>query len=209
MTVFRSEDTPPAWCELRQFEIIPLARDEAVSRTPSARTERLIGTLGTVQLRRGRRSLLIKEGQFVDIDPADGEWTAEGHADAAQFVRLCGAWGEELAGCGIFRVRPGSGPERGDAVFYPKNTTIDRHYHDCDEYWIVLEGTGQVVVDDRHSRVAPGDCLAIGMGHPHDFPWVVDDVKAVFFETTLQGRKRTGHLWTRTHGPAQPVPERI
>ena len=73
----------------------------------------------------------------------------------------------------------------------------------------MLEGTGQVVVDDRHMPVRPGDCLCIGMGHPHDFPFVDEDVKAVFFETTLQGRKRTGHLWNHTHGEAQPRRERI
>ena len=36
----------------------------------------------------------------------------------------------------------------GDPVTYPKHTAIDRHYHDCDEYWIILEGAGEVVVDD-------------------------------------------------------------
>jgi mannose-6-phosphate isomerase-like protein (cupin superfamily) len=212
MTLFRSDARPPAWCELDGFEIITLARGQSVRRTPGAR-ERLIGALGTVQLRRGARSLLLKEAQFVDIDPmqgdpADGEYVVEGHADTAQFVRLSGHWGQELGGCGIFRVRPGSG-DKGDPVGYRKNTAIDRHYHDCDEYWIVLEGAGDAVVDDRPSRMGPGDCLAIGMGHPHDFPWVEQDVKAVFFETTLQGRKRTGHLWNHTHGPAQPLPERI
>lgn len=209
MTVFRSTDRPPAWCELKHFEIISLHRDESVARRPATRTERLIGTLGTCQLRRGSRTLLLKEGQFIDLDPADGEWTMLGAADAAQVVRLCGEWGDDIAGCGVFRVRRTDTPNNGDPVDYPKHTSIDRHYHDCDEFWIILEGAGEVVVDAEHTHVDPGDCLCIGMGHPHDFPLIDSEVKAVFFETTLYGRKRTGHLWNHTHGPAQPQPERV
>lgn len=209
MTIFRSDETPPSWCELERFEIISLSRDQSVSRRPDTRTERLIGTLGTCQLRRGGRTLLLKEGQFVDLDPQAGEWSMTGHADDSQFVRLSGHWGDDIAGCGIFRVREAPPNGKGDPVTYPKNTAIDRHYHDCDEFWIVLEGTGEVVVDDRHEKIGPGGCLCIGMGHAHDFPLVEQDVKAVFFETTLQGRKRTGHLWNHTHGAAQPQPERI
>jgi mannose-6-phosphate isomerase-like protein (cupin superfamily) len=209
MTIFRTDTKPPAWCELKSFEIIDLARDAEVRRKPRLQSERLIGTAGTCQLRRGQRTLLLKEGQFIDIDPAEGEWTMTGHADASQFVRLSGHWGDDIAGCGIFRVKASDAPNKGDPVTYRKNTSIDRHYHDCDEFWIVLEGKGEVVVDDRHEAMGPGDCLCIGMGHPHDFPLVEAEVKAVFFETTLQGRRRTGHLWNHTHGIAQPQPERV
>ncbi|MBV9538802.1 MAG: cupin domain-containing protein [Acidisphaera sp.] len=210
MTVFRADQSPPAWCELENFEVHALRNGERVERSPGTRTERLIGTVGTTQLSQGGRSLLLKEGQFIDIDPSAGAWTMTGTTEPAGFVRLCGHWGADMAGCGIFRVRPTSEPEtRGDPVSYRKNTAIDRHYHDCDEYWIILDGTGQVVVDDRHACVAPGDCLCIGMGHHHDFPLTDSEVKAVFFETTLQGRKRIGHLWEHTHGPAQPIPERV
>jgi len=47
------------------------------------------------------------------------------------------------------------------------------------------------------------------MGHHHDFPLVATPVRAVFFETTLGGARRRGHLWNHTHGPAHPQPERI
>jgi mannose-6-phosphate isomerase-like protein (cupin superfamily) len=209
MTVFRSSDRAPGWCELESFEIVSLARDASVTHQPSTRTERLLATSGTIQLHRGKSSLLLKEAQFIDIRPEDGPWTATGAADASQFVRLSGHWGAELGGCGIFHVRPSTDAHKGDPVSYPKNTAIDPHYHDCDEYWIVLSGTGEVMVGGTHSKVGPGDCLCIGMGHHHDFPLVDDHVKAVFFETTLQGLKRTGHLWNHTHGQAQPQPERI
>ena len=210
MTTFRTDGAPPAWCELEHFELIDLGLGETAERTPSTAKERLIGTAGTTQLRQAGRSLLLKEAQFLDIDPAGGPWTLSGATEGAAIVRLCGHWGDDLAGCGVFRVRPATGPEtKGDPVSYRKNTAIDSHYHDCDEYWIVLSGDGEVVVGATHERLGPGDCLCIGMGHHHDFAWTDNEVKAVFFETTLEGRKRIGHLWNHTHGQAAPRAERV
>ena len=210
MTVFRSDQAAPRWCELHGFELIALAPGATTERRPETPSERLIGTGGTTQVRQGGRSVLLKEAQFLDIDPQGGPWTAFGASEGAGIVRLVGQWGPDTAGCGIFRVRPAAGPEtKGDPVNYPKNTAIDSHYHDCDEYWIVLDGTGEAVVGDQHHEMRPGDCLCIGMGHHHDFPLTDNEVKAVFFETTLQGQKRIGHLWNHTHGVAQPIAERV
>ena len=57
--------------------------------------------------------------------------------------------------------------------------------------------------------VGPGDCIATGMGFHHDFPRVREPVKAVYFETTMEGQKRRGHLWNHTHGTAEPQVDRI
>jgi mannose-6-phosphate isomerase-like protein (cupin superfamily) len=210
MTTFRTGEVPPAWCELTGFETFELGTGESVTRTPDTSAERLIGTGGTVQIRHAGGSLLLKQGQFIDVDPSAGPWTVVGQSDPAGFVRLRGHWGTELGGCGLFNVTRTDAPEtKGDPVSYEKHTAIDRHYHDCDEYWIVLQGSGEAVVGERWDSMRPGDCLCIGMGHHHDFPLIDSEVKAVFFETTLQGRKRTGHLWNHTHGPATPQPERV
>lgn len=48
-----------------------------------------------------------------------------------------------------------------------------------------------------------------GMGHDQDFPRVYKPVKAVYFETTMKGQKRPGHLWAYRHGPTQPKPDRV
>jgi len=92
--------------------------------------------------------------------------------------------------------------DKGDPVNYAKHTNIDAHYHDCQEFWLLLEGAATVVVSGQHLRMTPGDCLPIPMGAMHDMPDAPVPVKAVYFETTLRGRKRTGHLWQHTHGPA-------
>jgi mannose-6-phosphate isomerase-like protein (cupin superfamily) len=90
-------------------------------------------------------------------------------------------------------------------VRYPKSTAIDRHYHDCDEYWIVLAGRATVVVGDDAAEMVPGDCLCIGMGRHHDMPQAPEPVMAVYFETSLERQRRVGHLWEHTHGRAVPA----
>jgi mannose-6-phosphate isomerase-like protein (cupin superfamily) len=44
-----------------------------------------------------------------------------------------------------------------------------------------------------------------GAGDHHDLPEISTPIRAVYFETTLVGEKRTGHLWEHTHGKATPV----
>jgi len=211
LPVFRSEDTPPPWCELERFDILDLGAGGPAACTRTTVRERVMGTAGTTCIRHDGGSMLLKEGQFVDVERLPGTaFVLEGCTADAQAVRLRGRWGAEVAGCGIFRVQDQADPtDKGDPVSYPKTTRIDSHYHDCDEYWIVLDGAATVVVGGRHMAMGPGDCVSIGMGHHHDMAHAPEPVKAVFFETTLEGLKRVGHLWTHTHGPAAPHPERV
>jgi len=208
VTVFRSGEAPPHWCELTAFYIHDLGIDEIVSCSPEGGRERLLVTNGTCQIQVDGGSQVLKEAQFVDV-PADTSYTVVGKSEGAQAVRLIGRWKNELGGCGVFRVQ--NAPDwtnKGDPVSYPKRTSVDSHYHDCDEYWILLDGAGEAVVGKNHFPMRPGDCLAIGMGHHHDFPDAAESIKAVYFETSLEGEKRVGHLWQHTHGPAHPKPER-
>jgi mannose-6-phosphate isomerase-like protein (cupin superfamily) len=206
MSVFRSGDAAPQWCELEHFAVIDLKRGERATHKRRTRAERVMVTRGTARVRVPGGAIVLKEAQFLDL-PADTDFAADGISETAQIVRLCGDWGSEMGGCGIFRAVLGPPKQPlGDPYSYPKHTSIDRHYHDCDEYWVILDGRGTVVIDEQQLPVKPGDCVAIRMGHPHDFPDVESEVKAVFFETTLAGEKRIGHLWNHTHGIAQPQP---
>ena len=74
---------------------------------------------------------------------------------------------------------------------------------------VVFEGRGVAVSEGRLYEVGPGDCIATGMGHHHDFPEVFEPVRAVYFETTMCGQKRRGHLWDHTHGVAKPKADRV
>jgi mannose-6-phosphate isomerase-like protein (cupin superfamily) len=208
MPIFREGETPPAWCELEAFDIVAALPGEVVAQRRRAGKDRLVVTAGNLQLCLPGASLVLRDGQFFDI--VDDGWEVRPGARGATFVRLSGRWGDELGGCGVFTADNQDNPiDSGDPVEYPKTTSIDSHYHDCDEYWILIEGEGTVVVGSRHMAVAAGDCVPIGMGHHHDMPRVASPVRAVYFETTLQGEKRIGHLWNHTHGPAKPRMERI
>jgi mannose-6-phosphate isomerase-like protein (cupin superfamily) len=167
--------------------------------------ERVVAA-GRVVLGQGSAAMVLAPGQFLDLQPGGGACTVRGLAPDAMAVRLTGDWPGAIGGCGVFTVENIAAPsDRGDPVGYPKATRIDRHYHDCDEYWILLTGRATAVVGDEAAEMAPGDCLCIGMGRHHDMPQAPDPVTAVYFETSLERQRRIGHLWEHTHGPAVPA----
>lgn len=210
MPVFR-QDSPdiPEWCELRGFAEVELGPGEAVSLVRNGPREIVVGTHGTGQVdwREGARS--ITEGQSVALPDGAADYTLHAVGKPAYFMRLWGDWGPRIGGVGVFRVEP-NGPARnvGDPADYPKLTGIDRHYHDYDEYWIVIEGSGLARIDDRSVPMRRGDCVATGTGHPHDIQQVNGPFRAVYLETTLRRQERVGHLWEHTHGLSLPDPER-
>ncbi|MER8511208.1 cupin domain-containing protein [Mesorhizobium sp. M0894] len=208
MSVVKSGDQPPSWCELTGFEFVELS-DQPLPLPITAEKQRLLVTRGSCRLTSAKGAQVLSEGQFWDMDEANGPFTADAGDDTAQVLIFCGRWGTELGGCGIFNLTPSTPVAvRGDPVSYPKSTNFDSHYHDCDEYWVIIEGAGTVVVGPRSFAVEAGDCVAIGMGHHHDLPQLRADVKGAYFETTLEGKKRFGHLWEHKHGPADVRAER-
>lgn len=189
----------PSWSDVKSFSWYDLvAGERAIS--ARERRARLLVTSGGCQVRQGSRSQVLREGQFVALERGEATLAASNTAQAVVFE---GDWGDELGGCGLFRAENVAAPaDRGDPVTYTKRTNIDAHYHDCQEFWLLLEGAATVVVDGQHLEMRPGDCLPIPMGAMHDMPDAPQPVKAVYFETTLRGQKRTGHLWQHTHGSA-------
>lgn len=189
----------PVWSDVKSFSCHDCGSNGQVLTVRGPRA-RLLVTAGGCQVRQGSGSQVLREGQFVALEPGELVLAANGPAQAVVFE---GSWGDELGGCGLFRAENVAAPaDRGDPVAYPKHTNIDAHFHDCQEFWLLLEGAATVVVDGQHLQMQPGDCLPIPMGAMHDMPDAPKPVKAVYFETTLRGRKRTGHLWQHTHGPA-------
>ena len=190
----------PAWSDVKSFSLHDLRPLKPVSVAVTHERARLLATSGGLQVRQGTRSQVLREGQFMPLEP--GHVTLES-GGGAQAVIFEGSWGDELGGCGIFRADNVAAPsDKGDPVAYAKHTNIDAHYHDCQEFWLLLEGAATSVVSGQHLAMTPGDCLPIPMGAVHDMPDAPVPVKAVYFETTLRGQKRTGHLWQHTHGPA-------
>jgi mannose-6-phosphate isomerase-like protein (cupin superfamily) len=210
MPVFRSGESVPAWCELRSFAIVGVGAGETVRQERSEPKEMLIAGRGSCRIRIGDEEHELAEGAIFDVMTDVNAWEITSGTTPATVIRMSGNWGEEVGGSGIFGAREVDDPKDvGNPVDYLKRTAFDSHFHDCDEYWILFEGRGTAVSEGKHFEVGPGDCVATGMGHHHDFPLVAEPVRAVFFETTLEGAKRRGHLWDHTHGKAVPKQDRI
>ena len=212
MPVFRSgKDFAPKWCELEYFEIIRLRRGEARVLERVGSQEKLIVCEGECRIAANGELVEGRAGQTnldLKTDSAPFEIT-EVLADSL-LVRMCGRWGSEVGGSGLFFVVKSETPDADNPLIgATKNTNFDNHYHDCDEYWIIFDGRGVAASEGKLHKVGVGDCVATGRGHHHDFPVVYEPVRAVFFETTMEGVKRPGHLWEHTHGTAEPVADRV
>jgi mannose-6-phosphate isomerase-like protein (cupin superfamily) len=211
MPLIRKDDhSLPAWCELGHYEIVELPAGSTHVFPPVGRKQKLIVGQGRVRIAYAGQTLLAEEKANLNLHTADGHFEVLETLEDAILIHLGGHWGEELVGSGLFAGRTSDAPQdRGDPVDYPKSTNFDRHFHDCDEYWIFFQGWAIAVSEGKHYKVGPGDCIATGMGHHHDLPQVFEPIKAAYFETTLEGQQRRGHLWEHTHGPAQPKIDRI
>ncbi|MCC7355377.1 MAG: hypothetical protein IT330_16670 [Anaerolineae bacterium] len=211
MPVFKSgQDLTPSWCEMTYFEIIRLSAGTTHTFVRLTQKEKLIVGQGRCRIAFAGRTAVAETGANLDLTHPEGSFMVRAVLADSTLIRLCGRWGDEVGGSGLFSIEKGiTRQDRGDPVDYPKETNFDSHYHDCDEYWILFQGRGLAVSEGKFYQVGPGDCVATGMGHHHDFPQVFEPVRAVYFETTLEGQKRRGHLWNHTHGPAQPKKDRI
>jgi mannose-6-phosphate isomerase-like protein (cupin superfamily) len=200
----------PGWCELKAYEIVDLPKGAGHKFIGCGQKQKLIVGAGSCHLQMGEDRVTAEEGANLDLASAMGAFEVVEVLEETVLIFMCGDWGDETGGSGLFKVEQvADAIERGDPVNYPKETALDNHYHDCDEYWIIFQGRGVAVSEGKHYEVGPGDCVATGMGHHHDFPIVYEPVRAVYIETSLEGEKRRGHLWDHTHGPAQPKHDRV
>lgn len=211
MPLFRAgPNQAPEWCELEQFDIVELKAGQTHVFPRIGYREKLIIAKGRCRIAYDLKEVQAETGATLDLDSPYGRFEVLVVFEDTTLVRLAGRWGEETGGCGVFTAAEVDDPhDQGDPVDYPKRTPFDSHYHDCDEYWIIVEGRGLAVSEGKEYEVGPGDCLATGAGFHHDLPRVYEPIRGVYFETTLEGQKRLGHLWDHTHGPAQPRTERV
>jgi mannose-6-phosphate isomerase-like protein (cupin superfamily) len=192
------------------FEIVELSPGATHRFERIGQKEKLIVGKGQCRIAFAGQTVTAEEPANLDLEKTDDQFEVVETLSDTTLIRMCGHWGDDTGGAGIFAVQKSGSPrKRGESVDYPKDTGFDSHYHDCDEYWILFEGGGIAVSEGKRYEVGPGDCVATGMGCHHDFPQVFEPVKAVYFETTMEGEKRRGHLWNHTHGTAQPKAERI
>ena len=215
MPIFRSgKGAAPAWCEMESFELLDLRQDERRTLQREGRNEHFIVCRGSADFDpggiQGVRCSLGVGGKLELVGPAVKSVTLVGGWGGAQVFRAVGRWGS-ITSSGIFAVRKAKPPANDTPYSYVKTTGFDNHYHDCDEYWVVLEGKWQVASEGKMYEVGPGDCVATGMGWHHDVVSIEGDgpYRGIWFEGTLEGRKRVGHLWEPQHGKAVAMKDRV
>ena len=211
MPVFRAgPNQAPEWCELEQFDIVALRPGETHIFPRTGHREKLIVGRGRCRVAYDLQEIDAREGANLDLESPHGRFEVLVVFEDTTLIRMAGRWGAETGGSGIFGGAEIADPhDGGDPVDYEKRTPFDNHYHDCDEYWIIFEGRGLAVSEGKQYEVGPGDCVATGMGFHHDLPRVPEPLRGVYFETTLEGDKRLGHLWNHAHGEAKPRAERV
>jgi mannose-6-phosphate isomerase-like protein (cupin superfamily) len=86
----------------------------------------------------------------------------------------------DVTSAGIFRVEP-------DGRF-------DRHFHDCDEYWLLFRGRARISVGPRTHLVEAGDIVCTQAGVEHDIVAVDGVLEGFWFEGRTPPGGRVGHL---------------
>jgi mannose-6-phosphate isomerase-like protein (cupin superfamily) len=82
---------------------------------------------------------------------------------------------------------------------------FDRHFHDADEYWVVISGRARVMSEGREYVIGPGDVLATRMGDEHDILEIIEGpLRTFWFEDRLRGQRRPGHLHRPGDEPGDP-----
>lgn len=94
-----------------------------------------------------------------------------------------------------------------------QNGRFDRHFHDCDEYWLIFRGKARVMSEGCEFYVKTGDIVCTRAGDEHDVTEIYEEIEAFWFEGETPAGGRVGHLHKSTplaqgHAvAAKPVPE--
>jgi mannose-6-phosphate isomerase-like protein (cupin superfamily) len=75
-----------------------------------------------------------------------------------------------------------------------RNGRFDRHHHDCDEYWLIYQGSARILVGDHEYVITRGDIVCIETGLDHDVLEIYEPIEAFWFEGPLDPGGQAGHL---------------
>jgi len=82
--------------------------------------------------------------------------------------------------------------------------SVEPHYHDCDEFWLLIEGDGEAWMDDRAYLYTSNTAVYNPMGVIHRAQSFTAGLSSGLF-TRLERQKRPGHLRTWEVGPPGPT----
>jgi len=199
MPLLKCSDQLPEWSELDFIEILEIKKDEVKSLTQKSIKEKIFIGEGSCKIFSDVKNLKAKREDYFELNNPGSGVKINGEEDCT-VIHIGGSWLDETGSCGVFKINNSKSPSNtGDPVEYDRKTEFDNHFHDCDEYWIIFKGSGLAVSEGKKYELRPGYFLATRMGDHHDLPNVYKEIHGVWFETSLKGKKRTGHLWNHTH----------
>ncbi|MHB9036988.1 MAG: cupin domain-containing protein [Armatimonadota bacterium] len=70
----------------------------------------------------------------------------------------------------------------------------DYHFHDCDEYFFVIDGRAVVRLECQDYEIGEGDAVLIPMEAGHQILEIKEDLTILWIYDELKGLKRTGHV---------------
>jgi mannose-6-phosphate isomerase-like protein (cupin superfamily) len=207
MPLIRSGDgKAPAWCELDDFELVEMKAGDRRSFPRRGEREIYVVCRGLPVLTCGDYEAKPGEGGYFHLPAQRADRTDiwAWHYDAL-IVRMVGHWkAMATAGTAVFRTvadpKPAGMPYDAD-----KTSSLDRHYHDYQEYWVLYDGSGRMAVGEEILDAKTGDCVVAAAGWHHDCVRVEDgELRIVWLGATPKGRKRIGHLYEQEYGKAVP-----
>ncbi|MCF8240350.1 MAG: hypothetical protein K9J16_03115 [Melioribacteraceae bacterium] len=202
MPVLKSSNEKfPDWSEVKYYEILGLKAGQVIEVEMKYQRETLFVVKGSCEvIKKGLSSIKQYGGkiEFAEIE----KYSINALIEDCAVIRIAGKWGDECGFSGVFELSNSSNPQNtGDSTNYEhlRKTDFDNHFHDCDEFWIIYNGKGLIAIENNLFEVNPGYCAATKIGDHHDFIDINETFTGVYFETTLRGRRRQGHLWNHTH----------
>jgi hypothetical protein len=72
--------------------------------------------------------------------------------------------------------------------------TVKAHFHDCNEFWIIIQGKGIATSENITYELGPGDMLMTKAGDEHSLV-VTEEMIAVYFYGVMPPGGRFGYLY--------------
>ncbi len=193
-----SNNNFPDWCEVKKIKNFEIKKEDPVEIENHFSKMAIFFIEGNCEVSFEKTKDIFLQGKSILTELKT--LNINSISEKAFMTVIQGNWENEIGNYGIFTMENSLKPVNiGDPVDYERETDFDNHYHDCDEYWIILKGSGVAVSEGIKYNFKAGDCIATKAGEHHDLPKVNKKIHGIYFETTLKGEKRLGHLWDHTH----------
>lgn len=70
---------------------------------------------------------------------------------------------------------------------------VELHYHDCNEYWIIVSGRGRCTTEGDSYEIGPGDMVLTKQGDEHSLI-VTEKMTAIYIYGVLPPGGKIGHF---------------